>query len=329
MCALDSSLLGRTGVRVSRLGYGSLDLGGKGTRSARYVDPKVAEAVLNSALDAGINLIDTAPDYGEAEEVIGRYISSRREEYLLASKCGCPVGALGALPPPPGRPREHNYTPENIRAGVEQSLARMRTDRLDLVQVHESPTRSTMEAHDSIGELLRLKDEGKVRFIGISSTLPNVLEHLSMDVFDSFQVPYSAFQPEYEQIISRAAANGAGVIVRGGVAQGSVAITPDEVPPHRQDQARVQNDLWDRAGLDKLLGETSRMDFLLRFTLRHPGVTSVIIGTANPAHVSANVEAASRDPLPPAVYEEAGRRLAEARTSAGTVPTYVASRSRD
>jgi aryl-alcohol dehydrogenase-like predicted oxidoreductase len=320
MCALDSSVLGRTGAQVSRLGYGSLDLGGKGTRSARYVDPKVAAAVLNSALDAGINLIDTAPDYGEAEEVIGRSISHRRDEYVLASKCGCPVGALGALPPPPGRPREHNYTPGNIRAGVDQSLARMRTDHLDVVQVHESPTRSTMEANDSIAELLRIKDEGKVRFIGISSTLPNVEEHLALDVFDCFQVPYSAFQPEYEQVISRAAATGGGVIVRGGVAQGLVAIAADQAPPHRQDQARVQNDWWDRAGLDELRGEEPRAAFLLRFTLGHPEVNSVIVGTADPAHLAANIEAASRGPLPSAVREEAGRRLTAARTSPGTVP---------
>jgi aryl-alcohol dehydrogenase-like predicted oxidoreductase len=188
------------------------------------------------------------------------------------------------------------------------------------VQVHERPTRNTLEANDSIGELLRLKDEGKVRFIGISSTLPNIVEHLSMDVFDSFQLPYSAFQPEYEQVISQAAAKGAGVIVRGGLAQGSVAMAADEAPAHRQHQVRHQSDLWDRAGLDQLLGETSRMDFLLRFTLTHPDITSVIVGTANPSHLATNIAAAGLGPLPEALYQEAHRRLAEATTAPSAIP---------
>jgi aryl-alcohol dehydrogenase-like predicted oxidoreductase len=318
MAALATSPLGRTGLQVTRLGYGSLNLGGKGTRSARYVDPATAERVLNVALDSGINLIDTAPDYGEAEEVIGRYLSNRRDEYFLASKCGCPVGALSALPPPPNGPRPHNYTPDNIRAGVDQSLGRMGTDHLDLVQIHESPTAAAMEANDSIATLLQLRQEGKVRFIGISSTLPNVVEHLSMDVFDSFQLPYSALQPEYETIIDQAAAKGVGVIIRGGMAQGSIATTPEAAPPHRQDQVRAQNDLWARSAVDEVLEGMSPMEFMLRYTLTHPGVTSVIVGTANPAHLADNLAAASRGPLPGSVYDQARRRLAEAGDQPGT-----------
>ena len=312
MTGIDRALLGRTGLEVSRLGYGSLNLGGKATRSGKIVDPAVAEQVLNTVLDGGINLIDTAPDYGEAEEVIGRYLSKRREEFFLASKCGCPVGPAAALPPPPNGPREHIYSRENVRAGVEQSLARMRTDYLDVVQFHESPSRSTMESNDSIAELQQLKDEGKLRFIGMSGTLPNIIEHLSMDTFDVFQVPYSALQPEYESVISQAAANGAGVIIRGGVAQGSVAVTPLEAPAHRQTQVRAQQDLWSRAALDHLLGGMSRMEFMLRFTMSHPGVTSTIVGTANPEHLADNLSAAARGPLPEQMYDAARVRLAEA-----------------
>ncbi len=316
MAPFEKAPLGPTGYHIGRLGYGSLNLGGRGTRAARIVDPAIAEQVLNGALDAGIDFIDTAPDYGEAEEVIGRYLSKRRSEYILASKCGCPVGALGSAPPPPGRPREHDYSPGNIRAGVEQSLGRMRTDYLDLVQVHESPSRALMEAEDSIAAMLQLKSEGKVRFLGISSTLPNVTEHLAMGVFDSFQVPYSALQLDYENIVRQAAAGGAGVIIRGGVAQGSVAISAAEAPTYRQDQVRLQNELWDMAALDQVLDGMSRMEFMLRFALTNPDVTTVVVGTANTGHLADNISAASRGPLPTSLYAEARQRLTAAGEAA-------------
>src|SRR5437764_578241 len=103
----------------------------RGAPRGPEVSDEDAERILNAVLDSGINFIDTSPDYGRSEELIGRFISHRRDEYILASKCGCLVGA-----PPPGagdRPA-HIFTPENIRAGVEQSLRRLKTDHLDLVQ---------------------------------------------------------------------------------------------------------------------------------------------------------------------------------------------------
>ena len=90
----------------------------------RDVTEPQAETILNAALDAGINYIDTSIDYGLSEERIGRYIAHRRSEFYLASKCGCLVGAT---PAPPGQRGQHVFTRENILKGVEQSLARMKT----------------------------------------------------------------------------------------------------------------------------------------------------------------------------------------------------------
>jgi aryl-alcohol dehydrogenase-like predicted oxidoreductase len=291
-----------------------LNLGGPATRGGRYVAPNVAERMLNAVLDSGINFIDTAPDYGEAEEVIGRYLSHRRDEFVLASKCGCPVGALADLPIPADRPRPHVHTRENIRAGVEQSLRRLRTDHLDLVQVHNSPSRRELEDNDSLAEMLELKAQGKVRFIGMSATLPHLTDHLEIDEFDVFQVPYSALQLDHFDVIVRAAATGAGVVVRGGVAQGSVALTPETAPGHRQTQVRIQHDAWSRAGIDEILDGMTRMEFILRFTLSHPAVTTTIVGTADVGHLAQNVAAASRGPLPEPLYAEARRRLQAAAT---------------
>ena len=135
-----------------------------------------AEIILNSVLDAGINYIDTSIDYGVSEERIGRYLSHRRSEYYLASKCGCLVGAPTA---PVGQVSPHVYTRDNIIAGVEQSLVRMKTDYLDLVQFHISPSKQTLEENGSVDALMELKEAGKVRFIGMSGTLPHLRDHIA------------------------------------------------------------------------------------------------------------------------------------------------------
>ena len=160
-----------------------------------------AKDVLNAVLDSGINFIDTSPDYGRSEELIGRFISHRRNEYFLASKCGC---VTSAPPPVAGERPLHIFTAENIRAAVEQSLGRLNTDHLDLVQFHASPSKQELEQAGALDELLQLQREGKVRFIGMSGILPNLEEHIAMGVFDEFQVPYSALQRDQEEAITRA-----------------------------------------------------------------------------------------------------------------------------
>ena len=129
MTQLPTRELGRTGLQITMLGYGAMEL--RGAPRGRDVSETQAETILHAALDAGINYIDTSIDYGVSEERIGRYIADRRAEYYLASKCGCLVGAT---PAPRGQRNPHVFTRDNILAGVEQSLARMHTDYLDVVQ---------------------------------------------------------------------------------------------------------------------------------------------------------------------------------------------------
>ena len=141
--------LGRTGLQVTTLGYGAMEL--RGAPRARDISEAQAETILNKVLDAGINYIDTSVDYGLSEERIGRYISHRRTEYYLASKCGCLVGAP---PTPRGQRGQHVFTRDNVVAGVEQSLVRMKTDYLDVVQFHSSPSRQTLEEHGALEVVL-------------------------------------------------------------------------------------------------------------------------------------------------------------------------------
>ena len=301
MADLPKGKLGRTGLEVTLLGFGAMELRGPGRWRGRPMEPNQAQQVLNAVLDAGINFIDTSIDYGESEENIGKYISQRRSEYFLASKCGCLTDTSSALP------REqrftHIFTRKNIIDGVNQSLKRMKTDHLDLVQFHASPSKELLEQEGAIQTLVDLKQEGKVRFIGSSSTLPNLVDHIEMGVFDAFQIPYSALQREHEAVISQAANAGAGTIIRGGVARG--------VPGEGQgDEDRWK--LWHRAKLHELVDGMTQMEFMLRATISHPDLHTTIVGTLNLAHLKQNLDAACKGPLPDSVYNEAKRRLAHA-----------------
>jgi aryl-alcohol dehydrogenase-like predicted oxidoreductase len=267
-----------------------------------------AGRVLGAVLDSGINLIDTSVDYGNSEELIGRYLGHRRDEFFLASKCGCPL-----IPPPDATPPyQHDFSPANVRAGIEQSLRRLRTDRLDLVQVHMSPSQAVMAAEHTVETLQSARDEGKVRFIGMSGILPNLPDHIAMGAFEVFQIPYSAVQREHEDLITAAAETGAGTLIRGGAARGAPA--EDKAwrrGPIGLDQGVGQR-RWETAAIDDLLDGMTPIEFVLRFTLSHPSLSSTIVGTSNPDHLRANVAIAEKGALPQDLYEEAKRRLAQA-----------------
>jgi aryl-alcohol dehydrogenase-like predicted oxidoreductase len=298
---IETRPLGRTGTDVTILGYGAMEL--RGQPHGPAIADQDAGLLLNEVLDAGINLIDTSPDYGRSEALIGRYAGHRRDEYFLASKCGCLLG-----PPPPGArpPFPHDWSAANVRADVEQSLRRLRTDRLDLVQVHMSPSRAQLEACDTVPTLMALRDEGKVRFIGMSGILPNLPDQIAMDVFEVFQIPYSAVQREHEDLITAAAATGAGTLIRGGAARGTASEDKNWTVQPLSSAGPPAQDRWQAARLDELLDDgMSRQEFILRFTLSHPGLSSTIVGTSSLDHLRGNVAIAAKGPLPPDLYQRA------------------------
>ena len=303
--AIMTRALGRTGADVTILGYGAMELRGQ-PRGPEITDED-AGRLLNAVLDGGINLIDTSPDYGRSEELIGTYLGHRRGEFFLASKCGCPIETPADAPPP----YPHDYSKQNVRAAVERSLRRLRTDRLDLVQVHMSPSVATLAENGTIEELNDLRAEGKVRFIGMSGILPNLPGHIAMNVFDAFQIPYSAVQRDHENLITEAVDTGAGTLIRGGAARGAASEVKNwSNGPLTQEPGLGQRN-WETSGVEDLINEAGigRQEFILRFTLSHPGLSTTIVGTANPAHLAGNIAVAERGPLPADLYEEAKKRL--------------------
>ena len=294
--ALPTSGLGRTGLNVTRLSFGAMEVRGSRIWGGRPVTEEQAETILNTVLDEGINFIDTANDYGRSEEFIGKYIAHRRGEYTLATKCGCTVVRRDEHTDD----TPHVWTRDNLFRGLNESLQRMRTDMIDIMQLHNPPVEETEKNH-LVEALKEMQAQGKVRFIAISTTLPHLPAYLDWGVFDTFQIPYSALERDHEQWISRSAEAGIGTIIRGGVARGEVGV------------GLGNEDRWkkfEEAKLDELLdpGE-SRTAFLLRFTLSHPHVDTTIVGTLYPEHLQENLAAARKGPLPANTYEEAKRRL--------------------
>ena len=304
---LPLSNLGRTGLKVTRLSYGAMEIRGSRIWGGRPVTEQQAEKILNTVLDSGINFIDTANDYGRSEEFIGKYIANRRHEYYLATKCGCTVVRKDETTDD----TPHIWTRDNLFRGLHESLQRMMTDYVDIMQLHNPPVEET-EKNNLVDVLNEMKQQGKIRFVSISTTLPHLPTYLKWGVFDTFQIPYSALERVHEDWISLVARAGIGTIIRGGVARGEAGVGMGN-----QDRWKKYED----AGLDTLreAGE-SRTAFLLRYTLSHPDINTTIVGTLYPDHLKENVEAALRGPLPPDVYAEAKQRLSKA----GEIPDQAA-----
>jgi aryl-alcohol dehydrogenase-like predicted oxidoreductase len=296
MSGLEKRVLGRTGLEVTALGYGAMEVRGSRIWGGRPVTEEQADTILNAVLDAGINFIDTSNDYGRSEEFIGKYLSTRREEFYIATKCGCTVVRRDEhIDDTP-----HVWTRENLFRGLHESLTRMKTDYVDVMQLHNPGVEQT-EQGELVSALQEMKQQGKVRWIGCSSTLPHIETYIKWGVFDVYQIPYSALERQHENVITRAAVAGAGIIDRGGVARGEPGVGLGNADRWK---------IYEAANLDELRAEgESRSAFLLRFLLSHPHIHTTIVGTLIPSHLEENVKIAANGPLPSDIYAEAKRRL--------------------
>jgi len=295
---MEMRTLGRTGLEVTQLGFGAMEIRGPKVWSGREVSDEQSEAILHAVLDAGINFIDTAVDYGESERRIGQFISSRRDEYYLASKCGCDPRDEGDHWETP-----HTWTRDNLLRNIAGSLERMKTDHVDLLQLHNPSPQAVREA-DLVSVLQEIQSQGLTRFIGISTMLPELTEFVEWGMFDTFQIPYSCLDPTHHDALTLAADSGAGVIVRGGIARGG--------PEGAQTYADTVSVFGQAALDDLLLDGMTPAELLLRHTLSHPACHTTIVGTLNPEHLAENLVAASEGPLTDDLYEQVRTRVAAA-----------------
>ncbi|MFH1378603.1 MAG: aldo/keto reductase [Planctomycetota bacterium] len=294
--ALLKRALGKTGLLATQLGFGAMELRSPQVWNGRAITDAEADSILNAVLDSGINFIDVAGCYGVAEESIGRFISSRRKEFYLATKCGCTMT-------PVSRDKcdvTHIHDRDTYLRNIDESLQRMKTDSVDIWQLH-NPLMTPDAVRPLLETLETVKKSGRVKHIGISTTIPYIDDFIAMGCFDTFQIPYSCLQPEHHDAITRAAASGAGIIIRGGIGRGG---------PGAQTASKTTVDLYAAAKLDEVLpaGMTAS-DMILRYTLSHPDCHTTIIGTLNPAHLKQNIAAAEQGGLEKGLYDEITLRV--------------------
>ena len=319
---LPAAILGSTDLEVTRLGYGGLELKGPAVDGRDLTHAEAAE-VLDAVLDSGITMIDTADCYGISEEMIGRHLSNRRSEYVLATKAGCHRDA-----PPSGGTKD--LTREGLVYNVERSLRRLRTDHIDLLQIHtpvvkrgNRPVLGHTERDEIIATLEHMRAQGKFRWIGVSTNLPHLAHFFNWGVFDAYMLPYSVFQREHEEWITKLAGLGLGTIIRSGAARGE--------PDHEGSVAYLQGVLlspetrwryFEALDLDSLRGPgESRIAFILRYCLSHPGVDTVVNGTVSLEELRENVRTAERGPLPQDIVDEVNRRMSTVDMTPAKIPS--------
>ena len=272
---MEKRVLGHTGMVVTVLGFGGAEIG---FENASY---ETVEQLLGSALDAGLNLIDTAECYKASEEMIGRAVSGRRSEYVLFTKTGHSDDG-------------DHWNPEKMAQGIDLSLKRLRTDRVDLIQLH-SCSEEMLRQGEVIQVLKRAQQSGQTRFIGYSGDGEAARYAVECGDFDTLQTSVSiADQEAIEFTVPFARERGMGVIAKRPIANAAWKTGSRPASPYHQPY-------WERL-------EQLQYDFLksapdqavsvaLRFTLSVPGVDTAIVGTKNAERWKQNAALAGQGPL--------------------------------
>jgi aryl-alcohol dehydrogenase-like predicted oxidoreductase len=279
-------------MSVSEFALGTMMFGAMGN-----ADHDESVGMIHSALDAGINFVDTADVYsgGESEEIVGKALKGRRDEVVLATKFGLPMGS---------DPNQRGGSPRWIKTAVENSLRRLRTDHIDLYQMHRPDTGTDIDATlSALSDLIRA---GKVRAIGSSFFSPEqtveaqwTAERRGHHRFRTEQPPYSILTRGIESsVLPTARRYGMGVLTFGPLNSGWLSGRTDPTSGHRsggrgapmfdlsQPGVQAKADAVDK--LTKLAAEAGLPlpHLAVAFVLAHPAITSVLIGPRRPEHLA-------------------------------------------
>ena len=281
--------LGATGLSVSAVGLGAGRIGGAET------DDAAVDLLVGRALDAGINLIDTARSYGASEDRLGRALVGRRDRVVLSTKLGYGVEGVP------------DWTPACIEQGIEAALRRLGTDRLDLAHLHSCP-RQVLEGSGVVEALNRAVAQGKVRVAAYSGENDALEWAVRSGAFGVVQCSVSVVdQGVLGGAVAEARTRGLGVLAKRGLGNA----------PWRYLERPAQGDVaeaWDRFRALRLEA-ADWSDLFTRFSAFAPGVSAVLIGTADAAHLDAAAASCARGPLDEARL--AALRAAWSREGAG------------
>jgi aryl-alcohol dehydrogenase-like predicted oxidoreductase len=271
--------LGRTGIKVSRYALGALMFATQVGNS----DPEDSIRIIHRALDAGINLVDTADAYGDSEEVVGRALKGRRDNVVLTTKVGRPVGS---------DPNQQGASRRWIVTAVENSLRRLKTDRIDVYQIHRpDPDTDIGETLSALTDLVR---SGKIRAFGTSGMPASnlveahwVAERRGLERFGTEQPPYSILNRAIERAVLPVAQQyGMGILVWGPLGQGMLTGRVRRGQDNDVTRAKFFTAFSDERRLDAVerlipLAEEAGLSMphlAMAFAISHPGVTSALLG---------------------------------------------------
>ena len=280
---MERTTLGKTGLEISRLGIGLSEIG----FILSADDEKTAGDVLNSALDNGINFLDTAACYGLSEEFIGRAIAGRRDEYVLASKAG------HYMP----RGEGEDWTYDLITESIERSLTLMKTDHLDLIQLHSCSV-EVMEKGDVIRAIEDAKQAGKALHIGYSGDNENARWAVDSGLFETLQTSFSLVdQDARTNLFPGVVKQGMGLIIKRPIGNAVWGRATDPNPYHHMPSSYTE-EYFRRAGVMAKSGAVqdapdSAIELAMGFTLGRSEVSTAIVGTLNPSHLASNIEMVS------------------------------------
>jgi aryl-alcohol dehydrogenase-like predicted oxidoreductase len=309
--------LGRTGLKVSVIGFGAWAIGGATEAGGTpfgwgRTDDQESLATIRRARELGINFFDTADSYGfgRSESLLGIVLARRREDVVIATKVGV-VKSGGEL--------RKDFSRQHISIAIDGSLKRLRTDYIDLYQMH-NPSMADLRRGEIQDAMERLQDAGKIRFWGVSvSSIDEGTEIVENGWGHALQVLYNILnQAPAEQLFPMAKERGYGVIARVPLASGlltgkyrqDAVFSSDDVRQNFLTPKRMEEVVAKVDEVRSIMGGAARSaaEGALRFVLAHEAVSTTIPGARTIRQVEANV-AAAEEVLPPDVIEKLRTRL--------------------
>src|SRR5437870_3733191 len=287
---MEKRRLGKTDMNVSVLGFGRSEIG------YEHASPETVAELLNSALDAGLNVIDTAECYHNSEELIGQAVSGRRKEFYLFTKCGHPHGF--------GERAE--WSKASILESIQRSLKRLKTDKIDIVQLH-SCSESTLRKGEAIDALETARKRGYVRYIGYSGDSQAARFAVESGAFDTLQTSISiADQEAIDLTLPLAREKKIGVIAKRPIANAAWKTGHKPIDSYHHEYwerlRKLNYDFLQGGDLEKTIS------IALRFTLTVPGVHTAIVGTKRPDRWQHDAKLLEAGPLSEAEFQAIRQR---------------------
>lgn len=286
---MDKRQLGKTDMHVTRLGIGLSEIGSD-------VTAETASEVLNTALDIGINFLDTAECYDDSEELLGRAVSHRRKEFFLATKTGHVSGDITG----------ENWSAKVLRDSIDRSLKRMKTDYVDLLQLHSCSVQ-VLEKGEVIQILQEAKQAGKTRYIGYSGDNDAALWAVESGLFDTLQTSFNLVDQKARfGLLEKAKAKNIGVIVKRPIANGAwgAAKSPSG---YADDYFRRSQKMLESGEIPE--APDNRILLALGFTLTHDEVDTAIVGTKTPKYIQGNMDMLKQLPISEKAVAELYKRF--------------------